>query len=899
MKKAGKTIDDFFGSDGSLSNCFEFYEEYKKKEEGNVKSLLFLEINRVLPLLESIDFKRALPYKTVFVLIVLLFIEFTYLVFILGGSQNKINKFDVFPKNVTVLEGSSIELGVRSKKRFAHSVKLFFKDKNKLKSIVLKRDHKKYSLSIPVKRKIDYWFVSGNQRSADYNIDVVKRLRMIKMNKSIIYPEYIGKIEASEDNKIEEVVLLGSKISYDLKLNEKASSIDVKYLSNEFEFENTSEIKILLNANRSGEVTINAVNCLSRLVMTGEIRVIPDKSPKIDVILPLDGSIIDPDQPLILKYRVEDDYGLSYTDFVLRSDGFFNSEEIVTNGTYDYIERRFKLPEKDFSYNSTLKIKINAKDKNPDGLTISRSVVVFFADKFKRISDYQKGENSISDDILRLEKHINRVSKSIDREVSKNQDESRLKDYKLEQNLKNIKKETKALLDRLSKSSIKNSQYSEEIIKKIRKIKEIFRSLTGEHISKEFKGEESKSSKKIDDELMLKKLDKMLSVLKALQKEKNIELLSKAMSELLSSKERLNKEGMNNALNGLKDMLKSEYPKEYKDFIDDLKKELVSLNSKSEHFKEKMVSTVKNALEKLNRLRDSIAKKRKDDITSTVKKLIMQVAYFRYRFIEYKSKEEFLSDFANFYGYFRSSTDDISLLSQKSFLFPETAFIMSMRLYREIKLIRINDGSHTFEYQKKEFCDDSLRLVKILIDFFDLIKDSKSGSKLQEFRNSIKEIMKMQQDAMKMLQKMGEDSPKSLWEDIMSRQQGISEAFQKLGKYGSISQEIMRKMEQISRQMAELNSEILARSKKSLILNKQKNTNDNLLKLDRAIKKIKEIDKKREAERTDNILYSNTSNKIKIPEKSLRPLPYNEINKLPKAYKEIYFYILKNNKKSY
>lgn len=900
FKSVGKILEEKFETKGILLNAFDFYEKKLKGEKRFNENLLSSSINKGEILLENLSYFKVFKiHIDIFLLIFLIF----ELIFLLNIKEMKKLKLSikVIPGNVHVLNGKSVNIKVVGN-RLIKSCQLVIIYSNKEVHIpMIKNSGNLYSFKFVVTENVKYFVIADDIKSSVYAIITEVPLKIEKIFRYIKTPDYIKALSSADEVKSLNVsVLKDSKIKYELFFNVKPDTVEVN--GGNLLYRNDNKCVIEMKADFTKEISISAFKLLSSLELTGEIVIIKDKLPGINLFSPIDKQVVYRPGDLNIKADFYDDFGLKYIKVSLNLGDYTTYEIKNINAKNYFYTNIFRIDENEFYKSKHARILFSAKDINPENRIVSKEIKVFIASKFERLEYIKKVYNKLDSEIFNISNNIERLTQELNKIEKDNrfEDEVSIKtekklkalSFEIEKNRERLKKLLKRM-EEIEKNTNLDNKILKEIIEKSQKIRKLLKNLLNKQLDdliKKVKGIKSGGAEKIkfSEKIVLKKLNEILKTLLELQKEKKLELLEKQLIAMLNSWDELSKKDKGKQV---KDLIKSlnseEYPEEFKDIIKNYKNKLEN-DIKNSNF-----SNVKKNLDfllmEIKQKKKELLKKRKNKLLGKTEHLIKNLLMLWYEWNNIKKISIFNKRYIMYDDWLKKCNSEASEIAQMTFLFPQTIFIYFMKADMVISDI-INNKNEVFSDMHSEFNKLILEIIKELFDFYERLKKNRTMSNLDELRQQLSQIIKNQKKAMNMLKSLSENTPsfEMMLKEILKQQQIIRKAFSIIREGGYQTQEIMRQIEKIQKQLLEIEKSIIKKEGRKVILKKQKRVIDNMLKLERAFHKLKDNENKRKSERLDKTIHQlEPTHEINIYNK-IKTIDIEWLKNIPEFYKYIF-----------
>ncbi|MDD2716374.1 MAG: hypothetical protein PHW04_10845 [Candidatus Wallbacteria bacterium] len=910
-RETGKKLEEKFNAGGMLLNAFDFIEKKGKNKYSFSEYLMDREIQKGWELLSHLPYWKALnPWKFLLPLLACFLILAGVNHFPEKRQSN--DSFTVSPGDAAIAEGDRVELKLRFDWARSREVMLFYRQGEILNEIVPQRQGNSYLYILAPERSLQYWFEFSGGKTREYRITLIPKLKLIEIKQVRSYPEYTGKIpETLTTPSLNSKILRGGSVAYRIQLSAIASA-EVSAGDFSEKVQAADKIEFSLAPFSTVEIKLLAENSISKLLLTGELEVRPDLAPVIEIYSPPNGSLLVPGEDLKLKAQFHDDYGLKRLSFKAGADEFLQTEELSLSGTAFYYDRIIKLPAELFSRPGILKIGLTVSDNNPAGLPVTCELTVGFGDREMNLQNLSSFEVGLMQEAGNLQ---SRIKGSLDalakwEESAKFSPELGFEQQKeLQQiagDLKKVRDDIKNFVNRLDRESEKSDQMleiPEEIRQKGEQVRDLLKELLGDYLNPLIEKVENQSKsasfdrkKDFSAKSVLDQLDKTLKLLQDLKREKNLEVLKEQLRDSLKRIDTAGTSEISAEIEKIEQNLSREnaYPDDFKPELDELSAELKNVKNtlesgeSTEESRAAFKKAVSDFLDSCEKKKKQKEETRKSDLKQRTNQLLLEAGLFWYESGNFKDYISFSREAVSYLEWFKRISDGLSYLSQQSFLFPQTIFIDLIEIENAFKKIVKAESDPVFRFQRQKMNQKLLSLIDDLLKFQEYLKNN-PGSMLDELKQKMGEIMKNQQQAMQMLKQLGEGEPEyeKLWQQVLKQQSAIRGAFSELA--GSpVSQELMRQMEQIDMMLLEIERKMQEKSPRQDVINKQESTFQNMLKLDEALKKLDETEKKRRAEAELQNLRQTDGQALPREEQLKKYYIRDENMDLPEFYRKIW-----------
>lgn len=431
-----------------------------------------------------------------------------------------------------------------------------------------------------VRRSFDYYITAGDIKSQTVSINIVERPRVVSIKASITYPAYTGlKPMVLDENNGSLAALVGSRVNLEIGANRAIDrgylvidsskmnvEFDGSYGSADFKVVEDFSYFIRLYDNH-GEQNPDPIEYM--------VTAVPDEYPNITVLYP--GFDLNLDETMLIPFRLQvaDDFGFSslLLKYQVISGGIKGSENVAvinfsdairTEGEVSFnwdLENFYLLPSDYVLYH--FELADNDRVSGPK-VTSSRTYVARLPsiDEIVMQSEAaQQGQVNEAEKILREQREMAQKMKEMARQMrsAENQDWQKKKEM---ENLLNRQQVTADQLDEMARKmeeSIEkmanNDLLNEQILQKMMELQKLFSEIATDEMKEAMKKLAEALKEMSPDELekamdefqmnqqeMLKKLERSVELLKRMQIEQKMAAMLKIAEEMLLEQNRVNVE---------------------------------------------------------------------------------------------------------------------------------------------------------------------------------------------------------------------------------------------------------------------------------------------------------------------------------------------------------------------
>ena len=623
--QASEIIGKFFPSiSDRLKNTLQL-NDLLLSQEGNIELLNATvyqrsqELNTV-PFVGAIEIKNNKKYLKFVIPLVLLLISISIFIptILTQGTERVVNfnkeykpvapfNFSIDNKNLLVEEGEDVKIYLTLTGSFLPENVYLVSVNGKF---LMEKTSKNNFVAIIKKPKNSgsFYFIANEYESSKFNYKLLGKSIIGKLDATLIYPTYLGKVNTVIKNTGDLTVPEGTKIEWSVLTKNTKKTIllfnkeNTTYYSNGFNFK-----KVMTN---DATLKLNLFNLFSPKIdsTTIHISVIKDAFPTISLSERID-SIAEG-----IRYfqgDIGDDYGLKSLNFVytlIGANGIKKTNVISVkpvNGTRSIFDFAVDFRRENVKLNDRIEYYFVVTDN--DGVNGNKSTRSQL-NTYKLPSLEELNENRSEDqqknkeDLTKLLKKAKEFQKNVEtlkKEVinSKSNDWNKInKASQLKEEQKNLVESLEQLKSELNQSTEEKNQLSEmnkEVLEKQELIEKLLEDLMDDELKKlldeleklmrennkeELKDKMEKISQSAED--MQKQLDRSLEMLKKLQVNERIDDAEKELKNLAKEQEELKKKVEENKISKEEAAKKQE---ELNKKFDDLKKdiqEIKELNKK-------------------------------------------------------------------------------------------------------------------------------------------------------------------------------------------------------------------------------------------------------------------------------------------------------------------------------
>lgn len=410
-----------------------------------------------------------------------------------------------------------------------------------------------------------FYFSSEKYTSRKYEIKVLGKSILGKLDVDILYPKYLGINKKSISNATDLNIPEGSVVTWK-GLTKNTEKINVTIDSNNYFF-NTKGFSFHKKMKESSQLKLVLTNKHTKIKdsISYNINIIKDEYPSINV-----NEITDSSNASIKYFNgsVTDDYGLNKLNFhyEIKSENNALNKKVINvrkvKGTKNSFEFSVDFSREKIKLNDEINYFFTISDNDAiNGSKTSKSAKFFYKlPNLEEINETRdKEQESVKEDLKNIMNQTKQFQEELEQLNKKIKDNNNQKWNNLNE-LNGLKQKQKELLNKLKEVQKK----IEESSSKKNKLSEIDKELL----------EKQKKIEELLNEVMDEELKKLLEELEELLKSNDKEEINKNMEELQESSEDL-KNQLDRSLEMLKKLQLNEK-------IDDLEKELQQLSKKQE-----------------------------------------------------------------------------------------------------------------------------------------------------------------------------------------------------------------------------------------------------------------------------------------------------------------------------
>ena len=613
--QASEIIGSFFPEiSDRLKNTLQLHDALDQNE-GNIELLRASVYQKseqlnVIPFSSAIDFgqnKKYLRYLLpIFAVFVLLAVFVPSL--ITQGTERVVNyneeyapfQFFINQNKLTVEEGQDVEVSVILKGTALPENVYMISENGKF---LMNRVSKNFFKGVIRKPKESsfFYFTANDYTSDKYQLNVIGKSILGKLEAKLIYPTYLGKTPEVIQNAGDLTVPEGTQIEWSV-LTKNTNKVEVNWNGNK-QIQTELGFKLIKKVNNESKLKFKLHNAFKSKIDSASyvVSVIKDAHPIIDVDEFKDSVA---DGVRYFKGQIGDDYGLKSLYFVYKiisENGNSRDQKLMvrpvsgTQLSYEFAVdfRREKLQLKD-------RIEYYFIVSDNDGVngsksSRSQSYTYKLPTLDELIENRNEDQEKTKEDLKDLLDKTNEFQKQVEK-LKKEAMNSKSSDWnkmnqvnQLQEEQKNLIESLEQIKNEMNQSTEEKNQLSEmdkELLEKQEMIEKLLEQLMDDELKKLLedleKLLEKNDKENIKDKMeqldqstedMKKQLDRSLEMLKRLQVNEKIDDLEKQLKELAKEQEELKKDIENKKISEEKSVEKQEeINKKFDQLKDDLKK---------------------------------------------------------------------------------------------------------------------------------------------------------------------------------------------------------------------------------------------------------------------------------------------------------------------------------------
>tara|TARA_R110002050_G_scaffold41242_1_gene100058 strand:+ start:47697 stop:51014 length:3318 start_codon:yes stop_codon:yes gene_type:complete len=642
-EEASRYIGNHFTEiDDKLLNIVQFLSASKPNE------LALAAVEQKSQFFEPFEFTQAAPQisenkKVFFFLLPLSFILGLYFfnARIITEGSTRIYHYEVDYSNIApfdfsftntideISKGSSINLGVKLIGDEIPS-EVFIK-LNGVKYRTVKSNDEFYFIAKNVSENITYSFEAGGYTSTEHNVQIVKQPKVSNVLVTVKLPPYMNKEPIELINPSDIQVYAGSKLYWNMEIEEAAHSR--LWMNDSLVISLDQREKILrytqsIDKNVQVKLQMEDDLKLETIGYTGEIVLITDERPKINVKMQLDsieseysffvGSIQDDFgfHSLLAKFSSEDSNWVQRISIPKDEINHVFSFQLPNSKLVSSTKVVFEVRDNDaimgykMTKSNTFTLSV-LSDNQKDSATIEKS------------KELEKELNSISKDAQLLGKEMKAIQKEL---LTKKQldwdDQKKLEKLVSDKkDLDNRIKDSHEKINEQQRNKNEKETNNENILEKKKQLDDLYKNLIDEETKKLYeeleklleqmnkeKIQDHMEKMKLNQEDLEKELDRNLEIFKQLELEKGLEKNLEKLDKL--AQKQLDLSEKSKELNSEENIKKQEeLTKEFEDF----KKEMDRLDSLNKELKEpNELDTKKQDQEEISREQEKATENAKE-----------------------------------------------------------------------------------------------------------------------------------------------------------------------------------------------------------------------------------------------------------------------------------------------
>lgn len=633
----------------------------EKNKFGYSNELIEAAFNQIYEKANDIDFSNSVEYsKTVrkakrylpLILVIYLLIIF---VNPLSSSFSRILDYNkeftvppkfsliLYPGNIDVLKGESVNVAVEVKGNFPRKIDLYTKavDETDFNKIEIEPDSSgKFTFELKnIRLSIDYFASAEDINSDLFTINVLNPPIITEFNLKITQPAYakLPAIVQKDNGQIR--ALKGSRVNIKLTSNKYLESAKLMLKKTDaIEFNtNNNKAEIDFTVNDNSEYFIQIEDSLGNTnvnPVTYSITIIEDQFPRLEVISPAEDLVVNGNEQLPLNLKISDDYG--FTKVLLHYKLSASAFEQVSNEyktvyinfsklsveqdvyhVWDLSQLYLAVEDVVSYYFEVLDNDIISGPKSTKSIIYNLRVPSFNELYAKADETQQESQSELNEILEESEKLKNDLEKLNDKMKKDSQKLSWEEKEEIEnavdrfQQLQNRVEEVQSKINEMQKELQKNELLSEKTLEKFNELQELLDELQSEEMKETLSKlqeileqmnrnqvQDSFEDFKMNEEAFQKSLERTVNLLKRLQIEQKMDEIVKRTEELMNKQEELMNES-EGAKEGDQNEKLAEKQENISDELENLEEAMKQLQEKMNEFSDMPNEEMQKALEEM------------------------------------------------------------------------------------------------------------------------------------------------------------------------------------------------------------------------------------------------------------------------------------------------------------
>ena len=646
-----------------LKNALEVYRYYEKNNENYSLELVDNSLERVHYQTRNINFKKLINFKEIkfsflkstliiiaITLVSLIFMdEFGSAAYSILNPQH-INKesidysLEVTPGHTEVIKHSNVEIKLVITETPPSGVKLHTQNiingQGTDLFIPQEKDGSYRYMITGIRDSTTYYFYSDEFETDTYLISVIEYPMVRNLQLKVTYPDYTRISPQLMDENIGDIeALRGSKVKTNIKANK-----NLKRSSIVFDSGYVVDLNVLGHkANGSWPLRKNDAYVIRLEDLNGNVnadpikyrvKVIEDEYPRVKIKHPGKDVDITEDMQLKVVSEIFDDYGISDVRLLYRKiQSAFQADDTSHQQLLSFDKRNSKEMELEYDWDLSelnlfpedvisyyIEVYDNDQVSGPKS-TKSLTYRVRFPSTEEIFSEVEKGYDSTVESLgdlyekstnikEKLDKIVQAMKKDpdLDWEEKKELEDVTEEQLKIQKSLENLESNIKDIVDKMQRhdlismetlqkfeelNNLMNEIMTDDMKETLKKLHERFENVDPEKLR------EAVENLSINQDELIKKLERNIEIMKRLQIERKLDELLKKSEELLKDQMDLMKKAEKSSSSEGEMLSKRE--EDIKKRTEELKKGLADLEKKMEEYPDMPSENINNALEHIDK----------------------------------------------------------------------------------------------------------------------------------------------------------------------------------------------------------------------------------------------------------------------------------------------------------
>ncbi len=651
-----------------LANSLQVFHNSEKNKYGTSRELAGSALMTAAYQSDKYDFKRSVSkqtlHKAVKYTVCSLLVTMLFFLFFnkqLSAAFNRLIhpfntyssysdlKITIFPGNATIIQGEDITISIKVDGSYSEDIFLYYQYENTDSDFIRERLTSPYKKTFSsVRNGFEYFARAGKLETDHFNVDVVFRPLITKLQLRLIPPQYSGlSVEVLPANRGDIECLKGTRAEMSIAGNKPFFEAIV-------DFKNRKDIDLKVHSNEgfggffiwqsdSYFISVKDSSGLeNKNPISYTVNIEPDYPPMIQILSPEKSIDLDEEMRIPLIINAADDFGISDLRIGYQVSRGNQQNSIKDIDTYISLPlNSHKPPEITLEYNwmvDTLNLlpediihyfievsdndQISGPKKTKTSLYSARfpSMAEIFQevadrqdDQIEKLEEVYKESSNIQKELYEIERKL-KSEGELDWEEKKSVEQLSEQQNNLNQQMKNLSQELKDVIDRLEK----NQLISSETLEKYEELQQLYQEIDSPELNKMLE-ELNSIMQDIDPEKLKRSIDNFqmaqrnfqkaiehtISLLKRLKIEQETESLTKRVQELSKRQEQINQKLSDKYTEDIRNEIQQE--EMVQDDTRQIKEDMNELYNDMGELSQMPLTQMKEVLDSMNR--DSLAEK--------------------------------------------------------------------------------------------------------------------------------------------------------------------------------------------------------------------------------------------------------------------------------------------------